>query len=287
MPSAFIKNLEPMLDLWAPRLLSILRIVVAFLFFQHGSQKLFGFPSIAEPPGPELAPLWLLAGVLETFGGLAVLLGLFTRPVAFILSGEMAVAYFLVHARENVWPILNGGDLAVFYCFMFLYLAAAGGGAWSLDRLWRGDNKAAGGVLSAWEPQLLGILRIVAAFLFLVHGTEEIFGIPWPPDEEPFAGADLSSRTGIAHLIETVFGPLLLLGLFTRPVAFLLSGEMAFAYFLSHAPRDFWTVINRGEDAVFFCFVFLYFVARGGGPWSLDHVWRRARQERLQKGFAY
>ena len=283
MPLTIIHKLQPHLDLWAPRLLSILRVIVAFLFIQHGTQKLFGFPSVAEPPGPELAQLWLLAGVLETCGGLAILLGLFTRPVAFILSGEMAVAYFLVHARENVWPILNGGDLAAFYCFMFLYLAAAGGGAWSLDRLWRGDRKAPGGFLSAWEPQLLSILRIVAAFLFLVHGTEEILGIPWPPDAEPFPGPDLSSRVGIAHLIETVFGPLLLVGLFTRPVAFLLSGEMAFAYFLSHAPRDFWTVINAGEDAVFFCFVFLYFVARGGGPWSLDKAWRRSARWGFQK----
>jgi putative oxidoreductase len=287
MTLAISGTLRPHLDRWAPRLLSILRIVVAFLFIQHGTQKLFGFPSTAEPPSPELAPLWLLAGVLETFGGLAILLGLFTRPVAFILSGEMAVAYFLVHARQNFWPILSGGDLAAFYSFMFLYLAAAGGGSWSLDRLWRGDGKESGAFLAAWEPQLLSILRIMSAFLFVVHGTEEIIGIPWPPDEEPFAGPDLSSRVGIAHLIETVFGPLLLVGLFARPVAFLLSGEMAFAYFLSHAPRDFWTVINRGEDAVFFCFVFLYFVARGPGPWSLDNVWRRTGQERLRKGFAY
>ena len=276
MPLAIIEKLQPHLDLWTPRLLSILRIVVAFLFIQHGTQKLFGFPSTAESPSPELAQLWLVAGVLETFGGLAIFLGLFTRPVALVLSGEMAVAYFLVHAPESLWPIISGGDLAAFYCFMFLYLAAAGGGAWSLDTLWRRARKESGGFLSAWEPQALSILRIVSAFLFLLHGTEDILGIPWPPDEEPFAGPDFSSPNGIAHLIETVFGPLLLAGLFTRPVAFLLSGQMAFAYFLSHAPRNFWTVINAGEDAVFFCFLFLYFVARGGGPWSLDNVWGRS-----------
>jgi len=122
---------------WAPRLLSILRIIMAFMFMQHGAQKLFGLlgGSRGEPP-PFLSQTWI-GGVLEFFGGLLILLGLFTRPVAFILSGMMAVAYFQVHAPRAFWTIQNAGELAALYCFVFLYLSAAGGGPWSLDSIWR------------------------------------------------------------------------------------------------------------------------------------------------------
>lgn len=125
---------------WAPRLLSVLRIIAAFLFMAHGSQKLFGFPASQPVDAVALLSLRGLAGVLELFGGLLLLLGLFTRPVAFLLSGQMAVAYFMVHAGGGFWPILNRGELAALYCFVFLYLSAAGGGAWSLDNLWRRNS---------------------------------------------------------------------------------------------------------------------------------------------------
>ena len=121
---------------WAPHLLSLMRIILAFLFMQHGGQKLFNFPIAMPGPPPELFSLVGLAGILEFFGGLLLLLGLGTRFVAFILSGQMAVAYFMVHASRGFWPIANGGELAALYCFAFLYLAAAGGGPWSLERLW-------------------------------------------------------------------------------------------------------------------------------------------------------
>lgn len=120
---------------WASRLLSVLRIVAAFLFMAHGAQKLFGFPPTFQMNAGSLPPLILAAGVLEFVGGGLLLLGLFTRLVAFLLSGQMAVAYFMSHAPKGFWPVLNGGELAVLYCFLFLYLAAAGGGAWSLDNL--------------------------------------------------------------------------------------------------------------------------------------------------------
>ena len=120
---------------WSPYLLSLLRIVAAFLFMQHGAQKLFGF--LTAGPGPERFSQSWIGGVLEFFGGLLLLLGLFTRPVAFILSGMMAVAYFQVHAPRGFWTIQNGGELAALYCFVFLYLSAAGGGPWSLDSVRR------------------------------------------------------------------------------------------------------------------------------------------------------
>jgi len=122
---------------WAPRLLSILRIIAAFMFMQHGAQKLFGLLGGSQGgPVPFLSQSWI-GGVLEFFGGLLILLGLFTRPVAFILSGMMAVAYFQVHAPRAFWTIQNAGELAALYCFVFLYLSAAGGGPWSLDSIWR------------------------------------------------------------------------------------------------------------------------------------------------------
>ena len=119
---------------WQPRVLSILRIVTAFLFMQHGGQKLFGFPAEQRYPF-DITSLSGVAGVLELFGGALLLIGLFTRPVAFLLSGLMAVAYFMVHAPQNFWPLNNGGELAALYSFVFLYLWTAGGGAWSLDNL--------------------------------------------------------------------------------------------------------------------------------------------------------
>lgn len=126
------------------RLLSVLRIVAGFLFLAHGTQKLFRAPA-SEPRDPvELFSFMGLAGVLETFGGLLILLGLFTRPVAFVLSGQMAVAYFMRHAPGGFWPILNRGELAALYCFLFLYFSAVGGGPWSLDAMRRRRGKLSG-----------------------------------------------------------------------------------------------------------------------------------------------
>lgn len=117
----------------APYALSLLRFIVGLLFFEHGLSKLFGFPPGNLHPS-EFQLLWF-AGVIETFGGLLVALGLFTRAAAFVTSGEMAVGYFLSHAPRSPFPMVNGGDAAVLYCFVFFYLFIAGDGAVSLDRL--------------------------------------------------------------------------------------------------------------------------------------------------------
>jgi len=123
---------DTFVDVWSGRAKSVLRIVAGFLFMSHGMQKLLGFPAPATHPF-QLLTLSGFAGVLELFGGILLLIGLFTRPVAFILSGEMAFAYFIAHAPHNFWPLINRGELAVLYCFVFSYFAVAGGGAWSLD----------------------------------------------------------------------------------------------------------------------------------------------------------
>jgi len=128
-------NLVTKWSTWAPQLLSVLRIMAAFMFMQAGTMKLFAFP-IGMPPDGGTAQLMSqvgIAGVLETFGGALLLLGLFTRPIAFILSGEMAVAYFQFLFPQSFWPIVNNGVSAALYCFVWLYFSAAGAGPWSLD----------------------------------------------------------------------------------------------------------------------------------------------------------
>lgn len=131
-----MSNTMALRDAWAPRVLSIVRIMVGLLYLQHGLNKLFDFPPTATHAPYNLFSLVPgLAGLLETFGSLLLILGLFTRPVAFLLSGEMAIAYFMAHAPRSFFPLLNGGDVVVLFSFTFLYLAVAGGGDWSLDRL--------------------------------------------------------------------------------------------------------------------------------------------------------
>lgn len=120
----------------APEFKSLLRIVAAFLFVQYGTMKLFGFP-VAMPPGVAVhafSQIWI-AGMLELVGGGLILVGLFTRPVAFLLAGEMAVAYFQAHAPNGFWPVANNGTPAVLFCFVWLYFSSAGAGPWSIDAL--------------------------------------------------------------------------------------------------------------------------------------------------------
>jgi putative oxidoreductase len=121
----------------APYLQSVLRIVAAAIFIPHGTQKLLAFPVAAPRSGVALASQLGVASILEIVGGTLMLLGLFSRPVAFVLSGEMAVAYFLAHGPRGPWPILNGGELAILFCFIWLFFAGAGPGPLRLDAMWR------------------------------------------------------------------------------------------------------------------------------------------------------
>jgi len=121
------------LQRYSPQALGLLRIVTALIFIAHGTQKLFGFPAPPASGLPAAFTLFWFGAILETFGGLLILVGLWTRPVAFVLAGEMAFAYWMFHAPRSAYPLLNGGDAAVLYCFIFLYLVTAGAGAWSVD----------------------------------------------------------------------------------------------------------------------------------------------------------
>ena len=129
---------------WSERMLSVLRIIVGLLFVEHGLSKLFGFPHVTMFDHLQLFSLLGLAGVIELVGGALLTLGLFARIAAFIMSGEMAFAYFIVHAPKSFFPALSGGELAIVYCFLLLYFAVAGAGAWSLDRLRYGAAGVAG-----------------------------------------------------------------------------------------------------------------------------------------------
>lgn len=128
---------------WAPRLLSVLRIVLGLVLLQYGTAKLFGWPDVEMFEDLKWFSLFGIAGMFELVGGTLLILGLFTRPAAFILSGEMAAAYFIEHLPHGFFPILSDGNLAVTLCFTFLYLAFAGGGPWSVDALMRGATQDA------------------------------------------------------------------------------------------------------------------------------------------------
>ena len=131
---------------------------------------------------------------------------------------------------------------------------------------------------SSWSPQLLSLLRIVAAFVFITAGTMKMFA--FPAGIPPTGTVPVLSQMGIGALLEIVGGALLLVGLFTRPVAFVLAGEMAVAYFQFHYPTSFWPTVNQGVAAVLYCFVWLYFSAAGAGPWSLDALRERGTVSR-------
>ena len=130
-------KIETALSPWRPHLLSVLRIMSGLLILQHGTAKLLKFPVVPSMANVSMSSMGGIAGIFELVGGILLVIGLFTRPAAFILSGMTAVAYFMVHAPKNFYPILNGGELAALYCFVFLYLAAAGGGPWSADAMFR------------------------------------------------------------------------------------------------------------------------------------------------------
>ncbi|MDP9162552.1 MAG: DoxX family protein [Pseudomonadota bacterium] len=121
---------------WAARAVGLLRIVTALLFLEHGTSKMLGFPETAGS-NPDMWSLFWVAGWLELIGGLLLLGGLFTRAVAFVIAGEMAIGYWMVHAPKSVFPVLNGGEAAILFCFIFLLLAATGSGEWSIDGMLR------------------------------------------------------------------------------------------------------------------------------------------------------
>ena len=258
---------------FTPELQSLARIIFGFLVFRHGMEQVFGFPGAWR----EVAALSFF-GALKLLclpGGFLMMLGLFTRPAALIL-GVAHLLYWLVEPLPDT--LLQGrrlfgaggapSDHILLPGFFFLYVSTTGPGAWSLDRLLK---REAGEVYNARHAAYaLGALRIVAGFLFIFHGIPKLFGNT-PPDP--------TSLRALAGVLECVGGPMFMAGFLTRPLAFLLSGEMAFAYFMNHAPEGFWGsfVEPNQEAAILNCFLFLFIWAAGPGALSVDAAWQRRR----------
>jgi putative oxidoreductase len=247
---------------FSSHLLSVARIIFGFLMLRHGLEQVAGVPE------PSHAARFSYEGLFELAVfpfAILVMLGLKTRAVSLALAPGYLVLFFVGPLQLGPYTHRNGADPILLNAFFLLYLAAAGGGAWSLDR--RIDRRAEEAADLRAAPYALGLLRIAAGYLFLMHGLEKYFGVGGGRiDRDP-----LTVR-GLAGLLEMVGGPLIILGLFTRPVAFVLSGEMAVAYFRNWAPRGFWAsfALAGMEASILFCFLFLFMSAAGGGAWSLD-----------------
>jgi putative oxidoreductase len=291
---------------FTPELQSLARIIFGFLIFRHGMEQLFGFPGAWR----DVATLSLF-GALKLLcfpGGILMMLGLFTRPAALIL-GVAHLVYWLAEPLPDT--LLQGrrlfgaggapSDHILLPGFFSVYVSLTGPGAWSLDRLLDRDagsatrnpayvrradseidvRRAGSAQRTRLAEYSLGALRIVAGFLFIFHGIPKLFGNV-PPDP--------TSLRALAGVLECVGGPMLMAGLLTRPLAFLLSGEMAFAYFMNHAPDGFWGsfVEPNQEAAILNCFLFLFLWAAGPGAWSLDGLRERRRKRRgVEPGFVF
>jgi len=251
---------------WTPYLLSIARIVFGFLVVRHGMEQLFGYP---EASGAARLSYEGIVELIAFPAGLLIILGLYTRPVGLLMAALYFVLFFVGPLQRGWYTHRNGGDPILLNAFFFLYLAAAGGGAWKLDRDESGDT--------GWSHQALGLLRIVAGCLFVMHGLEKFFSVGGGRIDR-----DIMTMRGLAGWLEFVGGPLIIFGLFTRPVAFLLSGEMAVAYFRNWAPRGFWQSFQLAgmEASILFCYLYLFFCAAGPGAWSLDGLWARRRDQK-------
>ena len=257
---------------WTLELQSVARIVIGFLVIRHGMEQVLGFPA-AGADVPTASPYGLLK-LLCLPGGLLLMLGLLSRPTTLALAIAHVAYWFIEPLPQAVFEgaRLFGSrgapsDHLLLPGLFCAYLFFSGPGAWSVDRWLRRDTGTGSDAQAAMYS--LVVLRIVAGVLFIPHGLGKI-----APTLDPM------SLRALAMVLEVVGGPMMILGLYVRPLAFVLCGEMAFAYFLSHAPLGFWGSFAEPnqEAAILFCFLFLFFWAKGAGAWSLDAVFERRRE---------
>ena len=259
-----------------PRLLSVIRIATGLLFFQHGAEKIWGFA------GGQIDHRFLtlhgFAGPLEVIGGTLIVFGLFTRFAAFILCGQMAVAYFDQWAGRGVFPISNGGEEAVIFCFTYLWFVTAGGGPWSLDQR-IGAASRLGSVLNGWEPWGRALMRIVLAFLFTLHGYRHVFGLfPKSAGRAAVMPLAMDKLPMFVGWWEVAGGLLLVIGLLTRFSAAITCVELAAAYLLESVPRGVWPLRNGGNETLMYLAVFLFLAVCGAGALSFDSLLRGRRR---------
>ncbi len=259
------------------RVLSLVRIATGLLFFEHGAEKIWGFAG--GQIDHNFLTLHGFAGPLEVIGGTLIVLGLFTRVAAFTLCGQMAVAYFDQWAGKGFFPIANGGEEAVIFCFTYLWLVTAGAGVWSVDALFHWKSGLAD-ALERLEPWGRAIARVVLAFTFSLHGYRHVFGV-------------LSKSAGRAAVIplaidklptavgwwEIVGGALLLAGLFTRFSAAVCCLELVAAYLVESVPRGLWPIRNGGNETLLYAAVFSFLAVAGAGALGLDSLRSRAEQK--------
>ena len=255
---------------WTPYLQSVARIIFGFLLIRHGMEQVFGYPEASN------AARLSYEGIVELMAfpaAILIMLGLLTRPIALTLAALYFVLFFVSPLQRGPFTHRNGADPILLNSFFLLYLGVSGGGAWSLDRVLGRDGDAASD--SRWAPYALGMLRIAAGYLFYMHGLEKFFGVGGGRLDR-----DILTMRGLAGWLENFGGPLIMLGLFTRTTAFILSGEMAVAYWRSWAPRGFWLSFQQPgmEASILFCFLYLFLWTSGPGAWSLDGLWQRKRR---------
>jgi putative oxidoreductase len=285
---------------WASYLLSILRIAAGLLFMQHGGEKLWGFAG--GKIDHNFPQLHALAGPIELIGGLLLVLGLFTRTTAFILCGEMAVAYFGTWAPRGFFPISNGGEEAVLFCYLYLWMVTSGAAPWSLDAVLEkrhklsADRGMTGAALrtwsvkqtvSSWEPYARSILRIMLAFVFSLHGYRLVYGVF--PQLARRAGVGRMPLDGLPQFtgyIAIVGGALLFLGLLSKPVSLLLALQSLAACLIVAVPRSPIPLRAGADEVLLYFFVFLYLAAEGGGIWSLDFMIQKLRSQTPAPRFA-
>lgn len=258
---------------YAPHILFVIRIVAAVLFFMHGAQKFWGLTG--SPIEASYLTQRGIAGLLEVVGPVLLALGLFTRFTAFILSGEMASAYFIRWAPVTFWPLSNGGEEAILFCFLFLWMVTAGPGAWSVDGMLDRRGSGAGALkqrLQSLEPYARALLRIVVGSFIVQHGLRKAFGMlplmGGRPGAPPFALDQL--LPAVTGYWDIVAGALIMAGLFTRPVALVVAVEMLVAYIVVAAPRGPIPIVNGGVEVLLHAVILTYFAARGAGAWSMD-----------------
>ena len=263
-----------------------MRVAAALLFFQHGAEKLWGFAGAR--PVPDLLAQRGIAGLLETIGPMLLVLGLFPRFTAFILCGEMAVAYFQSWAPRGFWPIANGGEEAVLFCYFFLWIMTAGPGAWSLDA-WidrqRGPHpfREWKRWLTSFEPYTRSLMRAIVGFLVIEHGVRKVFDVlPMVGGRRNAPPLAIDGLPAVTGYIDLIAGTLLIIGLFTRPAALVVAAQMLAAYFVIAAPRGAWPIRNGGGEALLHVVLIVYFLLMGAGALSLNRL-RVKREDRTSE----